>query len=448
MNKVKIGDDTKSNISVWYYNLANTLIKIDDYEGSEFYIDKGLKIIETEQNDKMNAFFLLAKAQIQTKEADFENALANIDIAENNFTRNGITVRIADCNYYRSKVYIEKKDYKKATEYILKSASSYEKNGLKQELKDCYSILSEIKAKQKNYEEALFYTKKYNETNDLIFSENKINAISNAEIKYETYLKELQLKNQQLQIQKEKANKNKALTGIAFILLFGLGIILFYRYKQKQRNLKTQNTLLGLQQNLMEAELSNLNKQLDPHEIKNLLASIAPEIQEKAPESYKKMLKLFNLTKASLNSNSITDTIENQLQQIDDFLSLEKSMFSIPFEYTIQNNIDNTQTQIPRLLLKNLVENAIKHGIKQQENGGTINVKIEQKDNFIYISVDDTGIGRKQAISLDSGIGTTTYQKLFATLNPKNKENATFEIIDKQQGTKVEVQIPINYKYN
>ena len=62
--------------------------------------------------------------------------------------------------------------------------------------------------------------------------------------------------------------------------------------------------------------------------------------------------------------------------------------------------------------------------------------------------MDDSGKGRKHAISLDSGIGTSTYQNLFATLNQKNKENATFEIIDKEQGTKVEVKIPVDYKYN
>lgn len=269
-----------------------------------------------------------------------------------------------------------------------------------------------------------------------------------AEIKYETELKESQIKTQQLQIEKEKTNKYLAFGGIGLLLLVSVGGYFWFRNQQKQNNLKTQNTLLGLQQNLMEAELSNLNKQLDPHEIKNLLASISPEIQDKAPESYKKMLKLFNLTKASLNSSSITDSIENQLQQINDFLSLEKSMLPIPLNYSIENTIQNTQTQIPRLLLKNLVENAIKHGIKPQATGGNVTVKIAEKDHFINISIDDTGKGRLHAISLDSGIGTTTYQKLFATLNPKNKENATFEIIDKEQGTKVEVKIPTNYKYS
>jgi len=119
-----------------------------------------------------------------------------------------------------------------------------------------------------------------------------------------------------------------------------------------------------------------------------------------------------------------------------------------PLEYTIDNKIENHQTQIPRLLLKNLVENAIKHGIKGQENGGEIKVILQENNGFINIEIDDTGKGRQHAISLDSGIGTSTYQKLFATLNSKNKENATFEIIDKEQGTKVEVKIPIDYKYS
>ena len=222
---------------------------------------------------------------------------------------------------------------------------------------------------------------------------------------------------------------------------------MFYRNKQKQTDLKTQNTLLSLQQNINLMELQNLNQQLDPHEIKNLLASISPEIQQKAPESYKKMLKLFNITKASLNSNSITDSIENQVQQIDDFLSLEKEMLSVPMEYSIENKIADKQIQIPRLILKNLVENCIKHGIKLQKNGGEIKILLEEINNFVCVSVDDTGKGRLNAISLDSGIGTTTYQKIFATLNIKNKENATFEIIDKTQGTKVEVKIPKNYIY-
>ena len=267
-------------------------------------------------------------------------------------------------------------------------------------------------------------------------------------MKYETELKEAQIKSQQLELEKEKTNRNIAISGIGFLLLLSGGGFWFFKNRQKQKELQNQNTLLGLQQNLNAMELQSLNKQLDPHEIKNLLASISPEIQEKAPESYRKMLKLFNITKASLNNHSLTESIENQIQQTEDFLSLEKSMLPEPLEYSIENKIQQKDLQIPRLMLKNLVENAVKHGIKGKENGGTIKIELFEKNHFIYITVDDTGRGRKQAISSDSGIGTSTYQKLFSTLNHKNKDSATFEITDKEQGTKVEVRIPKDYQYS
>lgn len=334
-----------------------------------------------------------------------------------------------------------------AKENFLKALQIFENEKLQKEKKETLEklILFSLKNEPKSVVENYF--KEYQKTEKAYLNEETQKSIVSQEIKYETELKESQIKTQQLQIQEEKTNKYLALGGIGLLLLLSGGGYFWFRNKEKQKELQNQNTLLGLTQNLNAMELSNLNKQLDPHEIKNLLASISPEIQEKAPESYKKMLKLFNLTKASLNSSSITDSIDNQIQQIDDYLSLEKSMLSIPLEYSIENHVQNKETQIPRLLLKNLVENALKHGIKQQEIGGNINVKIEEKNNFIFILVDDTGKGRIQAVSLDSGIGTTTYQNLFATLNKKNKENATFEIIDKQQGTKVEVKIPTNYKY-
>lgn len=93
------------------------------------------------------------------------------------------------------------------------------------------------------------------------------------------------------------------------------------------------------------------------------------------------------------------------------------------------------------------MENSLKHGIKGKENGGKIQVELSEKGHFISIIVDDTGKGRKHAISKDSGIGTTTYQKLFNTLNNKNENNASLEIFDKEQGTKVEVKIPLNFIY-
>ncbi|QAA80450.1 hypothetical protein EI546_01320 [Aequorivita sp. H23M31] len=237
----------------------------------------------------------------------------------------------------------------------------------------------------------------------------------------------------------------KVLIGVLILFIF-FNFIKNY-FQKKQIGLETQNRLLSLQQDLNKMELSNLNKQLDPHEIKNLLASISPEIQENAPNAYRKMLKLLNITKASLNNSSMTESIKNQVQQVEDYLSLKKNTLSVPFEYFIENKIEDQSASIPRLMLKNLAENAVKHGIKNNINGGNINIILTEENQFISLIVDDTGKGRNPDTLSDSGIGTSTYQNLFEILNKKNPDSATFEIIDKTKGTKVEVRIPKNYKY-
>ena len=340
------------------------------------------------------------------------------------------------------------KNYDKAVENNEEALKLFKKLNYTNEVQSILEELVKIYNVNGNKQKLTTVFEEYLKIKDKVFNEQVAKSITTAEIKYQTELKEAQIKSQQLELEKEKTNRNIAISGIGFLLLLSGGGFWFFKNRQKQKELQNQNTLLGLQQNLNAMELQSLNKQLDPHEIKNLLASISPEIQEKAPESYRKMLKLFNITKASLNNHSLTESIENQIQQTEDFLSLEKSMLPEPLEYSIENKIQQKDQQIPRLMLKNLVENAVKHGIKGKENGGTIKIELFEKNNFIYITVDDTGRGRKQAISSDSGIGTSTYQKLFATLNHKNKDNATFEITDKEQGTKVEVRIPKDYQYS
>lgn len=441
-NQLAIETGEKSKEAYSYIHIAQTLRDLKQYKYVENYIQKAenifneLKLIDGITKVKHAYFTYYRLTENLDKSLQYVPELILL-YTENKGDVSHLFVELGE-------IYTKLKDYNKAEEYFAKAEKIIDEKQLsKLLLNRKRAFLEEEKG---NFAKALELKGKELEIRKDEIDSSFTNNLANYEVQYQTSKKETKIKSQQIELKKEKTNTNIAIFGIGFILLLSGCGFLFFRNRQKQKELQNQNTLLSLQQNLNAMELQSLNKQLDPHEIKNLLASISPEIQEKAPESYRKMLKLFNITKASLNNHSLTESIEIQIQQIEDFLSLEKMMLSENFEYSIENKIENKELQIPRLMLKNLVENAIKHGIKG--NGGLVNVSILEKNNFITIIVDDSGKGRKHAISLDSGIGTSTYQNLFATLNQKNKENATFEIIDKEQGTKVEVKIPIDYKYN
>lgn len=436
------------NLEVVYINLADTYIKINDLENANSYNLKALEMHNKNYGNKTLPRYYYNIASILQAKSKNKESLEYIDKA--------LKIEKNDANlktdYYHSLMkkaltLYDLKEFEQSIKLLKECESYFIETDRKIVLKQIYFF------KLKNYinllqtNEAETHLNKYDSINKLMFNTDRANAVSLNIIKYETELKESQIKTQQLQIQKEKANKNFALAGIVFISLLTIGSFWLYRIKQNQKEINNQNTLLTLQQNLNAMQLDNLNKQLDPHEIKNILANISPEIQRNAPDAYNKMTKLLNLTRASLTSNSITDSIENQLQQIEDYLSLEKTVLSVPLSYTINNTFD-TSKQIPRLLLKNLVENSIKHGIKNKKEGGEINIDLTEINNKLKITVDDTGIGRQQAISLDSGIGTSTYINLFETLNKINTQKASFNMIDKENGTKVEIYIPIDYKYS
>lgn len=434
-----------------YYNMAEYYNALGDLDNSNHYLN--LALSQKDNNhfytnfNSLRPYFYNLKSKNLDQKKLYEKAHLYSDSAFLFSKENGDTKMIAGSISQKARIFFHQKEYSKSILNNLSAKKIFheadhkpDEMAVTEELIDLYLLTDQnLKASE------MF--KDYLELRDVLFNEQVANSISAAEIKYQTELKESKIKTQELQIQKEKTNKYISYGGVVFLILLSSAVYFWFRNKNMQQKLEIQNRLLSLQFDLNKMELQSLNTQLDPHEIKNLLASISPEIQEKAPESYRKMLKLLNITKASLNNSSMTESLKNQIRQLEDYLSLEKNNLSVPFEYFIENKIENNDVQIPRLMLKNLVENSIKHGIKGNKSGGKINVMLQQENNFYSIIVDDTGKGRNLSTVSDSGIGISTYRNLFATLNKKNTDNAVFQIIDKEKGTRVEVKIPTEYLY-
>lgn len=435
------------NLCEGYYNLAELYNKIDLPDISKMFLDSSKTLLPNYLNkDLMTSFHNNLEAEISKKQNKLTLKQINNIIADSTVKSN--TKALPFALQQKGDLLVSDRKFQEAIFNYESAKMKYLENDDKAGYLEILKNLLQVYIETGDKENAKKCLLEYEKLKDDLFGKDVATTLSDIEVKYQTKQKEVKIAEQKLSLEKEKSSKNLAYSGIGLLSILSFGFLLLYRSTQKRQKLQTQNTLLSLQQNINAMELQNLNKQLDPHEIKNLLASISPEIQEKAPDSYRKMLKLLNVTKASLGNNSLTESVENQINQIEDYLSLNKNSLSESLDYEIENKIENPEIQLPRLLLKNLVENSIKHGIKGKEGGGKIKVSLEELNNFISVKVDDTGKGRANAISSDSGIGTTTYQKLFTTLNQKNLEKASFEIIDKDQGTLVEVKIPIDYKYS
>jgi tetratricopeptide (TPR) repeat protein len=481
----KIKDSRSTAIT--FISIASVYYTLKEYEKSIHYDSEALEEFKKTSYPLGMATAYLNQAENYFKINKITESLDLLKISEGILNSLKTTYNLGEVYSLYGKIYRGEKDFKKSNSYFkkafeihtqsgaliyigtallnlaknqvatgeLKSARLNLNNALKifkenHFLKEEKETLSFIIANKLSHDKELEqYFIDYNKTNDEFLNREKQHAIAAQEIRFQTSQQEAKIAQQKLSIEKEKNRRNLAFGGVIGLLLFSAGGFWLLRSRQKHKVLQTQNKMLSLQQSLNQMQLSKLNAQLDPHEIKNLLASISPEIQDKAPEAYKHMIKLLNITKASLNNTSLTEPVDEQVNQVEDYLSLIKNTLSAPLDYQIENKVAD-ETPLPRLLLKNLVENAVKHGIRGKVGGGSILISIDQKDNYFTVSVNDTGKGRPKSANndRDMGIGISTYQNFFTVLNTKNKLKARFEIMDKTDGTRVDIMIPKNYSYN
>lgn len=244
--------------------------------------------------------------------------------------------------------------------------------------------------------------------------------------------------------------------GVAFLnLLLVAGIVfLIMRRKQIRRNRERK-----VQKELASMQVKTINAQLDPHFIFNTITAIGSEVldnnQDKAYAYFVKVSKL--LRNSIKGTEKLTRSIEEEIQFVENYLSLQKFRFEERFSYHIQVDPSvDLKKKVPKMCVQIFVENAMKHGIEQLSGGGLLNVSISKKNESTMFIVEDNGIGRAASARKGTqlnGVGLQVFSDFFGIMNRYNDEPAGFVIHDLYNekgdatGTRVELTIPDSYQY-
>jgi two-component system, LytTR family, sensor kinase len=97
---------------------------------------------------------------------------------------------------------------------------------------------------------------------------------------------------------------------------------------------------------------------------------------------------------------------------------------------------------VPSLILQPLVENAVRHGLSPRPGGGTVWVRAIIDNAFLYITVEDDGVGLGRDWTDDrAGLGLSVTRERIAMLH--GTQVANLQIAPREQGgTCVRVSIP------
>ncbi len=162
--------------------------------------------------------------------------------------------------------------------------------------------------------------------------------------------------------------------------------------------LKTRvGTLTKLKKSLKsvkDAEIAFLRSQINPHFLYNALNSIAALCVDEPQKAENLIIQLSTYLRNSFDFKKLDSlvTIEKELELLKAYLNIEKARFDtrLNTEYDIDEDLDIV---VPPLILQPLVENAVRHGVMSNLQGGTVKITIKKIGNTINFVVEDNGRG-------------------------------------------------------
>ncbi len=152
------------------------------------------------------------------------------------------------------------------------------------------------------------------------------------------------------------------------------------QYKEKERA-------------LVDSQIAIMMSQIKPHFLYNSLTAIAQLCEDNPSAAKQATIAFSDYLRNNMHSIEKKELIPitEELKHIRTYLYLEKMRFD---DYlNIEYEINETDFYVPSLSVQPIVENAVKWGIGEKEDGGVIKIATYSDDENYIITVSDNGNG-------------------------------------------------------
>ena len=430
-----------------YIEMGNFFDNKTQTDSSLYYYNLSYKYSEKINWLQGKAVALGNIANVYYEIEDYKNALKTINKSVIISKLSKDILSLTSDLKYKAGIYFKLDSIKKAEKSCKNAYDIAIENDFYDELEDINKLFYEIYEKKGDYKKALEYYIKHKEISDSLYSKNKMEYMHNLEQKYQTELKEQKI----IALSAKNKNRNIQLiaTIIVFILLLGIIISLIFAKRRKQ-----EIQLNTLRQKLFRA-------QLNPHFLFNALGSIQNFMHNNDAKKATFYLGSFSSLMRSILNNSQKEliTLDDEIQTLKNYTDLENMRLKKAFNFNIETD-ENLETEfvlLPPMLLQPFIENAIKHGFSDGIENPKLVLKFSEKNNILYISVEDNGIGINHKKDIESNQKThesfalKVFEERLKAIRGKLKKSIKYDIVDlseinnMQHGTKVNIQLPLTY---
>ncbi|MGZ3777734.1 MAG: sensor histidine kinase [Mucilaginibacter sp.] len=154
-----------------------------------------------------------------------------------------------------------------------------------------------------------------------------------------------------------------------------------------------------------KAELDALQAKVNPHFLYNTLNSIAELSLHQGAKARQMTIALADLFRYSLNKkNETVIAIEDEVEMVENYLMIEKIRFEDKLDISIEVAEAVKRIKVPKFILQPLVENAVKHGLREPGQKGIIKIAIKGDTHKIDITIYDNGSPFPEDIQIGYGL--------------------------------------------
>ncbi len=185
-----------------------------------------------------------------------------------------------------------------------------------------------------------------------------------------------------------------------------------------------QKHISRLEKEKAEAELKALKTQVDPHFLFNSLNNLYSFSLEGSPKVPEAILRLADCMRYMLyDCNASRVALEKELEYIRNYIELQRLRLGEGARVDMVVEGDPEDIDVPPLLFIPFVENAFKHGLKQEEESAFIRILFRLGGEGIFFnSENDMARPDEQLPERKGGIGLDNVRKRLKLLYPEAHE--------------------------
>jgi hypothetical protein len=154
----------------------------------------------------------------------------------------------------------------------------------------------------------------------------------------------------------------------------------------------------------LDARLRLLQAQVEPHFLFNTLANVRELVDSGSPQASAVLNSLIAYLRAAVpRLHDPTTTLGQELELVRAYLEVMHMRMPDRLQFSLNADESALALYCPPMTMLTLVENAVRHGIDPNEEGGRIEARVSVVDGRCRIEVTDTGVGLRQ---VTGGLGT------------------------------------------